>query len=116
MESTVPPTPTPDPRRSRRLALALTGLSIVLAAGGALWFSRTEVVLHQDPGRSWRTPDVLDKMVARGEEAEHAGSRGAAIAAYRFVVRVGSGGDPTFEPYIAAARRGLARLGADSQP
>ena len=114
MDSVLPQAP--NPRRARRLALALAGLSLVLAAGGALWFSRTEVVLQTDPGRSWRTPDVLDKMVARGDAAEHAGDRGAAIAAYRFLVRVGSGGDPTLEPYIAAARRGLARLRADSLP
>ncbi len=114
MDSVVPHTP--NPRRARWLALALAGLSVVLAGGGALWFSRTQVVLQTDPGRSWRTPDVLDRMVARGETAERAGDRGAAVAAYRFVVRVGSGGDPTFEPYIAAARRGLARLSADSLP
>jgi len=114
MDRVVPQTS--NPRRARRLALALAALAVVLAAGGALWFSRTQVVLQTDPGRSWRTPDVLDKMVARGDAAEHARDRGAAIAAYRFVVRVGSGGDPRFEPYIAAARRGLARLGADTLP
>ena len=65
---------------------------------------------------SWRTPDVLDRMLARAEKAERAGDRGAAIAAYRFVVAVGSGGDPTFEPYIAAAGRGLTRLGAAAGP
>jgi len=107
---------TPDPRRSQRLALILAGLAVVLAAGGALWFSRTQVRLRVDPGRSWRTPDVLDRMLARAEKAEQAGDRGAAVAAYRFVVAVGSGGDPTFELYIAAARRGLKRLGADSSP
>ena len=114
MDSAAPPTP--DPRRARRLVLILAGLSVVLAAGGALWFSRTQVRMRTDPGRSWRTPDVLDRMLARAEKAEHAGDRGAAIAAYRFVVAVGSGGDPAFEPYMAAARRGLARLGADAGP
>ncbi len=106
----------PDPRRARRLALFLAGLSLVLAAGGALWFSRTQVRMRTDPGLSWRTPEVLDRMLARGEEAERAGDRGAAIAAYRFVLRVGAGGEPAYEPYIAAARRALARLGADSGP
>jgi hypothetical protein len=94
----------------------MTALALVLAAGGALWFSRTEVRLRTDPGRSWRTPDVLDKTLARAEQAEHAGDRGAAVAAYRFVLAVGSGGDPVIEPYVAAARRGLARLGVDSAP
>ena len=102
-------------RRPRLLAVLLACLALVLAAGGGLWFSRTQVRMRMDPGRSWRTPDVLDRMIARGEAAEQAGDRGAAIAAYRFVLAVGSGGDAAFEPYMAAARRGLARAGVDSQ-
>ena len=102
-------------RRIRWTGLALGAIIVALVAAGAALFYRSEKQMQHDPGRSSRTPDVLDKMLARADEAERAGDRGAAIAAYRFVVAVGSNGDPAIDPYIAAALRGLARLGASPQ-
>lgn len=99
-------------RRTRVTGLLLGALIVALMVLGGRMFLRTERELSHDPGRSSRTPEVLDKMLARGEQAERAGDREAAIAAYRFVIAVGAGGDPAIEPYIAAASRGLARLGA----
>jgi hypothetical protein len=99
-------------RRNRVTGLLLGALAVALMAIGGRMFLRAERQLSHDPGRSSRTPEVLDKMLKRAEQAEIAGDRGAAIAAYRFVVAVGAAGDPEIEPYIAAANRGLARLGA----
>ena len=111
------PDSTPDRRKRIRwigigLALVIVGLT---AAGGYL-FMRSEARWAHDPGHSARTPEDLDKMLTRAEAAERAGDRDAAIAAYRFVLAVGSKGDPMIELYMNAARRGLARLGASPTP
>lgn len=118
MDSGAPPPPSPMPRRprARRIGLALAALIIALTAAGGYLFMRSEARWSDDPGHSSRTPQVLDQMLARGEAAERAGDRGSAIAAYRFVLAVGSKGDPGFEPYMAAARRGLGRLGVEPAP
>jgi hypothetical protein len=102
------------PRRATGIVLGT--VAILLAGAGAFLFRRTESVLRVDPGRSTRTPEMLDKLLARAEEAERAGDRGSAIVTYRFVVAVGAKGDSELMPYITAAERGLARLGASSAP
>jgi hypothetical protein len=87
-------------------------LIVALMAGGGYLFMQSEAKWRADPGHSSRTPQVLDQMLARGEAAEKAGDRASAIAAYRFVLAVGAKQDPEVEPYVAAARRALTRLGA----
>jgi hypothetical protein len=79
-------------------------------------FQHTAERVRADPGLSYRTPESLDKMLVRAEQAERAGDRGSAIASYRFVVAVGAGNNPELQPYIAAARRALTRLGVEPQP
>ena len=104
------------PTPGRKTAIVLGGVAILLAGAGAFLFHRTESVLRTDPGRSTRTPEMLDKLLARADEAERAGDRGSAIVTYRFVIAVGAKGDSELMPYIAAAERGLARLGATNAP
>ncbi|HUL03532.1 MAG TPA: hypothetical protein VLV16_09930 [Gemmatimonadales bacterium] len=96
---------------TRRLGLGLGVLAVVLFMLGAFGFWRSSQRIPGDPGISYRSPTTLDKMLARAEQAEKAGDRDAAIGAYRFVVAVGAANDPELEPYIAAARRALVRLG-----
>jgi hypothetical protein len=110
------PPETDSRRRARRLGLLLGGTAVALFLVGLLGFWYSSRRLTTDPGLSYRTPATLDKMLARGEQAEQAGDRGAAIAAYRFVVAVGAANDPELAPYITAARRNLARLGGASLP
>ena len=107
---------TPNRARARLIGLLLAALGIGLTVAGARMFRRSAMQLQSDPGLSARTPEILDKMLARAEQAERAGARDDAIGAYRFVVAVGAGGDAAFEPYIAAARRGLMRLGVQPKP
>ncbi|HXQ28422.1 MAG TPA: hypothetical protein VN848_04070 [Gemmatimonadales bacterium] len=107
---------TTAPAPGRKLAVVLGATAIILAAAGAFLFHRTESVLRTDPGRSSRTPEMLDKLLARADEAERAGDRGTAIVNYRFVLAVGAKGDSSLLPYITAAQRGLARLGATPAP
>jgi len=104
-------TPAPDPRRARNIGLILGGVAIALFAAGVLGFWNSSRFMRRDPGLTYRNPTTLDKMLARAQAAEDAGDRGAAITAYRFVVAVGAGNDPELKPYVAAALRGLARLG-----
>jgi hypothetical protein len=96
---------------TRRLGLLLGVVAVVLFGLGAFGFWRSSRRIGTDPGISYRSPTTLDKMLVRAEQAEKAGDRDAAIGAYRFVVAVGAANDPELEPYIAAAKRGLARLG-----
>lgn len=104
----------PRPAPGRTVAVVLGATAILLTAAGAFLFRRTESVLRTDPGRSARTPEMLDKLLARADAAERAGDRGSAIVTYRFVIAVGSKGDAELLPYITAARRGLARLGVEA--
>lgn len=108
-----------DALSTRRIGLILGAVAIVLFGLGAFGFWRSSQRIGSDPGISYRSPTTLDKMLVRAEQAEKAGDRDAAIGAYRFVVAVGAANDPELEPYVAAARRGLARLGykpTDSAP
>jgi hypothetical protein len=107
--------PRPDRKRGRRIGIFLAALALGLGFWGAITFQHTAERVRADPGLSYRTPEALDKMLARGEDAERAGDRGAAIAAYRFIVAVGPGTNPELQPYIVAARRALTRLGVEPQ-
>lgn len=108
--------PPGDRKRARRIGIFLAVVVLGLGVWGATTFQRTAERVRGDPGLSYRTPEALDKMLARGEQAEREGDRGAAIVAYRFVVKVGAGTNPELQPYIAAARRGLTRLGVGPEP
>ena len=99
------------PRRARRVALLLVGASLVLAAGGALWFLQFASEVRRDPALIYREPATLDQLLKRGNEAERAGDRATAITTYRFVLAVGQGAGADLAPYVAAARAGLNRLG-----
>jgi hypothetical protein len=114
----MPPDAVPaSPRRARRVALLLVGASLVLAAGGALWFLQFASQVRRDPALIYREPATLDKLLKRANEAEHAGDRATAITTYRFVMAVGQGAGADLAPYVVAARAGLSRLGvSDTLP
>jgi hypothetical protein len=98
--------------RARRLALLLAATTLVLAAGGALWFTRFASHVRRDPALIYREPATLEKLLKRASEAERAGDRATAITTYRFVLAVGQGAGAALAPYVVAARAGLTRLGA----
>ena len=102
--------------RGRRLGLILAAVALLLAGTGGFLFTRLAVRLRSDPGLTSRSPDVLQKVLKRARSAEQAGDRATAVTSYRFVLAVGSGGDPRLEPYIAAARQALVRLGERASP
>src|SRR5438105_10338603 len=111
----LPETVPASPPRARRVALLLVGASLLLAAGGALWFLQFASEVRRDPALIYREPATLDKLLKRANDAERAGDRATAIATYRFVMTAGQGvGEASAElaPYVAAARAGLSRLGA----
>jgi hypothetical protein len=99
------------PRRARRVALLLLAASLVLAAGGALWFLQFASQVRRDPALIYREPATLDKLLKRANDAERAGDSATAITTYRFVTAVGQGAGVDLAPYVAAARAGLNRLG-----
>ena len=107
--------PSPDRKRARHIGILLALVALALGVWGATTFQHTAEQVRADPGVSYRTPESLDKVLARGEEAERGGDRGSAIAAYRFIVAVGAGTNPELRPYIAAAQRALTRLGVAPQ-
>src|SRR5258708_11704114 len=89
----MPPDAVPaSPRRARRVALLLLGASLVLAAGGALWFLQFASQVRRDPALIYREPATLDKLLKRATDAERAGDRATAITTYRVVMAVGAGG------------------------
>lgn len=96
---------------NRRVALLLLGASLLAVGGGALWFTRSVSRVQRDPGLVYRDPAVLQKLLQRGNDAERAGDRATAVTTYRFVLAVAQGGGVALEPYVAAARAGLTRLG-----
>ena len=100
------------PPRARRVALLLVGASLLLAAGGALWFLQFASQVRRDPALVYREPATLDKLLKRANDAERAGDRATAITTYRFVMAVGQGAGADLAPYVVAARAGLSRLGA----
>jgi len=108
--------PAPQRKRARRIGILLGTIAVALFLLGGVGFWHSSRFLKRDPGLSYRNPTTLDKMLARAQQAEQAGDRGAAITAYRFVVAVGAGDDAELKPYIAAARQGLARLGYPMPP
>ena len=109
----MPPEAVPaSPRRARRVALLLLGASLVLAAGGALWFLQFASQVRRDPALIYREPATLEKLLERANDAERAGDRATAITTYRFVMAVGQGAGAELAPYVVAARAGLTRLGA----
>jgi hypothetical protein len=108
--------PPPDRKRAARLGIALAIVALGLGWWGATTFHHTAKKVRADPGLSYRTPEALDKVLARGDQAERDGDVASAIVAYKFIVAVGSGTNKELEPYIAAARRGLTRLGVEPRP
>jgi len=106
-----PETVSASPRRARRVALLLLGASLVLAAGGALWFLQFASQVRRDPALIYREPATLEKLLKRANDAERAGDSATAITTYRFVTAVGQGAGAELAPYVAAARAGLNRLG-----
>ena len=106
-----PDDPTVSARRARRVALLLLGATLLVAAGGALWFTRYASHVGRDPGLVYRDPATLEKLLQRANDAERAGDRATAVTTYRFVMAVAQGGGAALEPYVAAARAGLTRLG-----
>lgn len=107
--------PKPDRKRAARIGIVLTLVALGLGLWGATTFHHTAKKMRADPGLSYRTPESLDKVLARADQAERDGDRESAIVAYKFIVAVGAGTSPELEPYIAAARRGLTRLGVEPQ-
>ena len=108
----LPETVPASPPRARRVALLLVGASLLLAAGGALWFLQFASQVRRDPALVYREPATLDKLLKRANDAERAGDRATAITTYRFVMAVGQGAGADLAPYVVAARAGLTRLGA----
>ena len=106
-----------EPAPARRLVLLLAGATLVLGAGGALWFTRFASHVRRDPALIYREPATLEKLLQRANDAERSGDKATAITTYRFVLAVGQGAGAGLAPYAAAARAGLTRLGAsDSLP
>jgi len=61
----MPPETVPaSPRRARRVALLLLGASLVLAAGGALWFLQFASQVRRDPALIYREPATLDQLLS----------------------------------------------------
>src|SRR5437899_11295880 len=111
--------PEGTPAGARRVVLLLVSATLVLAAGGALWFVRFASRARRQPALVYRDPATLDQLLKRANDAEHAGDRATAITSYRFVVAVGQGAGAELAPYVGAAPPGLTRLGAasvDSSP
>lgn len=100
------------PARARRVGLLLAGATLLLAAGGALWFTRFASHARRDPALIYREPATLEKLLKRAEDAERTGDRATALTTYRFVLAVGQGTGAELAPYVVAARAGLTRLGA----
>jgi hypothetical protein len=101
-------------RRSRRIALALAAVALVLAVAGALSFRRFVALTTNDPGLMYRDRATFEKLLERARNAEARGDRGTAITTYRFLLAVGTKGDSTLEPHVALARARLERLSAAS--
>jgi len=100
-----------DPKRAARIGIFLALLALALGVWGATTFQNTAERVRADPGLSYRNTQSLDKMLTRADEAERGGDTASAIASYKFIVAVGAGTNPELEHYVAAARRGLTRLG-----
>src|SRR5438093_13743388 len=102
----LPGTVPASPSRGRRVALLLVGASLLLAAGGALWFLQFASQVRRDPALIYREPATLDKLLKRANDAERAGDRATAITTYQFVMAVGQG---------AGARSEERRVGKESR-
>src|SRR2546430_3852277 len=100
----LPETVPASPPRARRVALLLVGASLLLAAGGALWFLQFASQVRRDPALVYREPATLDKLLKRANDAERAGDRATAITTYRFVMAVGRGAGADLAPDVVAAR------------
>src|SRR5439155_13915392 len=108
----LPETVPASPSRGRRVALLLVGASLLLAAGGALWFLQFASQVRRDPALSYREPATLDKLLKRANDAERAGDRSTAITTYRVLIAVGQGAGADLAAYVVAGRAGLTGLGA----
>src|SRR5256712_4890929 len=117
----LPETVPASPPRARRVALLLVGASLLLAAGGALWFLQFASQVRRDPALIYREPATLDKLLKRANDAERAGDRATAITTYRFVMAVGEGGGGGPPAHLggapgARARRCAARTHTHAPP
>src|SRR5207237_10543945 len=107
----LPPLTATGPRRARRVALLLAGVTLALVAGGGWWFGRFASHLGRDPGVVYRDPSTLNALLKRAGDAERAGDRATAITTSRFVASVGHRAAAECAPYSAAARPAPPRLG-----
>jgi len=74
--------------------------------------------LERQPGGSMLPPlpsDVL-RTLTRGRLQERLGQRDKATEAYAYVAAVWARADSVLQPYVAEARAGLTRLGAEPRP
>src|SRR5256885_15972275 len=87
----LPPPMVAAPRRARRVALLLAGVTLALAAAGGGWFVRFAGHVQRDPGVVYRDPTTLDKLLKRATDAERAGDPATAIPTHRVGASVGGG-------------------------
>ena len=59
--------PRTDPKRAWKIGIVLGLVALGLGLWGALTFHNTAKRVRADPGLSYRTPDALEKMLARGD-------------------------------------------------
>src|SRR2546422_10945475 len=105
-----PETVPASPPRARRVALLLVGASLLLAAGGALWFLQFASQVRRDPALIYREPATPDKLLKRANDAERAGGRAPAVTTHRVVMGGGRGAGGGPPPAVAGARGGVAPL------
>src|SRR2546429_7379690 len=106
----LPETVPASPPRARRVALLLVGASLLLAAGGALWFLQFASQVRRDPAPIYREPATLDQLLKRANDAERAGGRATAITTDRVVMAVGHGAGAGPAPHVPAARARVTPL------
>jgi eukaryotic-like serine/threonine-protein kinase len=90
-------------------------LSELLAARGRLQEAAALLDRELYPPSRLEAPSRGIWMLLRGRVNERLGRREEAIAAYRFVADLWIHADPELQRYVAQAREGLRRLGAQSE-
>src|SRR5256885_15251241 len=87
----LPPPMVAAPRRARRVALLLAGVTLALAAAGGRWFVRFAGHVQRDPGVVYRVPATPDKRLHRATDPQRARGRATAITTHPSVASVGVG-------------------------